>query len=132
MSVTLDLVSRVVDGVTTIRDVSLTLERGTLSVLLGPTLSGKTSIMRLLAGLDKPTTGRVLVDGKDVTGADGWFRDGGLDHRVALVRRSVQTVGNTGKQLAALARVDVGEGYRPVRGDGEQPRKSRSFGDAGS
>jgi glycerol transport system ATP-binding protein len=33
-------------------------------------LSGKTSIMRLLAGLDKPTTGRVLVDGKDVTGID--------------------------------------------------------------
>ncbi len=54
----------------TIRDVSLTLERGTLSVLLGPTLSGKTSIMRLLAGLDRPASGRVLVDGKDVTGLD--------------------------------------------------------------
>jgi len=39
-------------------------------VLLGPTLSGKTSIMRLLAGLDKPTTGRVLVEGNDVTGID--------------------------------------------------------------
>jgi glycerol transport system ATP-binding protein len=70
MSVTLEHVTRVVDGVPTIRDVSLTLQRGTLSVLLGPTLSGKTSIMRLLAGLDKPTTGRVLVDDKDVTGAD--------------------------------------------------------------
>src|SRR5579871_6409537 len=70
MSVALDHVTRTVDGVQTIRDVSLTLERGTLSVLLGPTLSGKTSIMRLLAGLDKPTTGRVLVDGRDVTGAD--------------------------------------------------------------
>jgi glycerol transport system ATP-binding protein len=70
MSVTLDHVTRTVDGIPTIRDVSLTLERGTLSVLLGPTLSGKTSIMRLLAGLDKPTTGRVLVDGKDVTGID--------------------------------------------------------------
>ncbi|MGY2808846.1 ABC transporter ATP-binding protein [Bradyrhizobium sp. USDA 4506] len=70
MSVTLQNVTRTVDGIPTIRDVSLTLERGTLSVLLGPTLSGKTSIMRLLAGLDKPTTGRVLVDGKDVTGAD--------------------------------------------------------------
>jgi len=70
MSVTLERVTRTVDGIPTIRDVSLTLERGTLSVLLGPTLSGKTSIMRLLAGLDKPTTGRVLVDGKDVTGAD--------------------------------------------------------------
>ena len=70
MSVTLENVTQTVDGIPTIRDVSLTLESGTLSVLLGPTLSGKTSIMRLLAGLDKPTTGRVLVDGKDVTGVD--------------------------------------------------------------
>jgi glycerol transport system ATP-binding protein len=70
MSVTLDHVVRLVDGIPTIRDVSLTLENGTLSVLLGPTLSGKTSIMRLLAGLDKPSSGRVLVDGKDVTGID--------------------------------------------------------------
>src|ERR671926_461612 len=70
MSVTLEHVTRTVDGIPTIRDLSLTLERGTLSVLLGPTLSGKTSIMRLLAGLDKPTTGRVLVDGNDVTGID--------------------------------------------------------------
>ena len=46
MSVTLEHVTRTVDGIPTIRDVSLTLERGTLSVLLGPTLSGKTSIMR--------------------------------------------------------------------------------------
>jgi glycerol transport system ATP-binding protein len=70
MSVTLDHVTRSIDGIAAIRDVSLTLERGTLSVLLGPTLSGKTSIMRLLAGLDKPTSGRVLVDGEDVTGMD--------------------------------------------------------------
>ncbi|MBR1218234.1 ABC transporter ATP-binding protein [Bradyrhizobium sp. U87765 SZCCT0131] len=70
MSVTLDHVSREVNGVPYIRDVSLTLERGTLSVLLGPTLAGKTSLMRLLAGLDKPSRGRVLVDGKDVTGFD--------------------------------------------------------------
>src|SRR6202171_2411765 len=70
MSVTLENVTRSVYGIRTIRDVSLTLERGTLSVLLGPTLSGKTSIMRLLAGLDKPTTGRVIVDGKDVSGVD--------------------------------------------------------------
>jgi glycerol transport system ATP-binding protein len=70
MSVSLENVTRTLDGIPTIRDVSLKLERGTLSVLLGPTLSGKTSIMRLLAGLDKPTTGRVLVDGNDVTGID--------------------------------------------------------------
>jgi glycerol transport system ATP-binding protein len=70
MTVTLEHVTRSVDGIPAIRDVSLTLQGGTLNVLLGPTLSGKTSIMRLLAGLDKPTSGRVLVDGKDVTGFD--------------------------------------------------------------
>src|ERR1700710_148863 len=70
MTVTLEGVTRAVDGIPTIRNVSLTLERGTLSVLLGPTLSGKTSIMRLPPGLEKPASGRVLVDGKDVTGAD--------------------------------------------------------------
>ncbi len=61
-------VSKVVGGVTHIADVSLTLAHGSLNVLLGPTLSGKTSLMRLMAGLDKPTTGSIWFDGKDVTG----------------------------------------------------------------
>jgi glycerol transport system ATP-binding protein len=52
---------------TIIADVSLELEPGSMNVLLGATLAGKTTLMRLMAGLDKPTTGRVLVDGKDVT-----------------------------------------------------------------
>jgi glycerol transport system ATP-binding protein len=47
-----------------IDDVSLTFERGTMNVLLGPTLAGKTTLMRLMAGLDRPTTGEILVDGK--------------------------------------------------------------------
>jgi glycerol transport system ATP-binding protein len=51
-----------------IRDVSLTFAHGTLNILLGPTLSGKTSLMRLMAGLDQPTSGQVLFDGADVTG----------------------------------------------------------------
>ena len=56
-------------------DISLRLQPGSLNVLLGPTLSGKTSLMRMMAGLDKPTTGSVLVDGKDVTGAPVQSRD---------------------------------------------------------
>jgi glycerol transport system ATP-binding protein len=51
-----------------ISDVSLTFEAGTLNILLGPTLSGKTSLMRLMAGLDKPSSGTVHFGGKDVTG----------------------------------------------------------------
>ena len=70
MTVVLENVTRVVGALPYISDVSLTFEPGTLNVLLGPTLSGKTTLMRLMAGLDAPTTGRVVVDGKDVTGVD--------------------------------------------------------------
>jgi glycerol transport system ATP-binding protein len=61
-------VSRQVDGRTHIHPTDLVLEKGTMNVLLGPTLSGKTSLMRLMAGLDVPTTGRILWNGADVTG----------------------------------------------------------------
>jgi glycerol transport system ATP-binding protein len=61
-------VSKVVGGATHIADVSLAFERGTLNVLLGPTLSGKTSLMRLMAGLDVPSSGSVRFDGVNVTG----------------------------------------------------------------
>ncbi len=68
MTLVLDHVRKDVGAETFIRDVSLTLDRGSVNVLLGATLSGKTSLMRLMAGLDAPTKGRVLVEGKDVTG----------------------------------------------------------------
>ncbi len=68
MSIELQSVSRVVKGQTYIHPTSLTLENGTMNVLLGPTLSGKTSLMRLMAGLDQPTTGGIFWQGKDVTG----------------------------------------------------------------
>ena len=61
-------VSRVVRGRTHIHKTDLRLEPGTMNVLLGPTLSGKTTLMRLMAGLDQPSTGRILAHGKDVTG----------------------------------------------------------------
>jgi glycerol transport system ATP-binding protein len=61
-------VAKVVEGATHIAPTSLTLEPGSLNVLLGPTLSGKTSLLRLMAGLDRPTAGEIWFDGKDVTG----------------------------------------------------------------
>ena len=60
--------AKMVGGEYHIHPTDLTLERGSLNVLLGPTLSGKTSLMRLMAGLDRPTSGSVHFDGADVTG----------------------------------------------------------------
>ncbi|MEL6913134.1 MAG: ABC transporter ATP-binding protein [Pseudomonadota bacterium] len=68
MTLELEGVSKTVDGATHIHPTDLALARGTMNVLLGPTLSGKTSLMRLMAGLDVPNTGRVIWNGEDVTG----------------------------------------------------------------
>ena len=68
MTLVLDNVSKKVGADTHIHSTDLTLEKGTMNVLLGPTLAGKTTLMRLMAGLDAPTTGRILWNGTDVTG----------------------------------------------------------------
>lgn len=67
MSLTLEQVSKVVGRDTHIYPTTLSLAAGSLNVLLGATLAGKTSLMRLMAGLDQPTTGRILWQGQDVT-----------------------------------------------------------------
>ncbi|MEP3334281.1 ABC transporter ATP-binding protein [Sedimentitalea sp.] len=68
MTLELKGVSKTVGGQTHIHPTDLTLESGTMNVLLGPTLSGKTSLMRLMAGLDVPATGKIIWRGEDVTG----------------------------------------------------------------
>ena len=53
-----------------LHDVNLTVEEGEFVCLLGPSGCGKSTIVHLIAGLDLPSDGRVLVDGKPVTGPD--------------------------------------------------------------
>jgi len=68
MALELQGVSKTVAGRVHIHPTDLRLEGGTMNVLLGPTLAGKTTLMRLMAGLDRPATGRILWQGRDVTG----------------------------------------------------------------
>lgn len=68
MTLELRGVSKVVDGQAHIHPTDMTFEKGTMNVLLGPTLSGKTSLMRLMAGLDAPASGQIFWNGEDVTG----------------------------------------------------------------
>lgn len=47
-------------------DVDLTLEQGKFIVILGPSGAGKSTLLNLLGGLDVPTSGKIIVDGKDI------------------------------------------------------------------
>jgi glycerol transport system ATP-binding protein len=68
MSLELKNVTKRVGADVYIHETSLTLEPGTFNILLGTTLAGKTTLMQLMAGLDKPSSGEVWFDGRNVTG----------------------------------------------------------------
>jgi sn-glycerol 3-phosphate transport system ATP-binding protein len=66
-SILLDRVSKSWGTTTALGDVSLSAEEGRLLVLLGPSGCGKSTALRLIAGLEEPTSGRILIADKDVT-----------------------------------------------------------------
>ncbi len=68
MTLKLEKISQTVAAQVHLYPLDMTLAPHAVTVLLGATQAGKTSLMRLMAGLDLPTKGRVWVDGQDVTG----------------------------------------------------------------
>jgi glycerol transport system ATP-binding protein len=68
MGLSLQNLHKSVAGEIHLSGIDLTIESGSRTVVLGRTLSGKTSLLRIMAGLDRPTRGAILVDNKDVTG----------------------------------------------------------------
>jgi putrescine transport system ATP-binding protein len=57
-----------------VKEVSLTISKGEIFALLGGSGCGKTTLLRMLAGFDEPSAGRIFIDGQDMAGVPPWER----------------------------------------------------------
>src|SRR5215470_9228212 len=78
MSIKLDNVSKIYGTEKIVKDISLEIETGELFVLLGASGSGKSTLLRLIAGLIQPDSGRIELDGRDVTDLPPQVRNTGF------------------------------------------------------
>jgi glycerol transport system ATP-binding protein len=119
MTLALENVSKIVGPETHIDGVSLELVEGGFNVLLGRTLSGKTTLMRLMAGLERPTAGRVLVDGVDVTGVGVRKRNVAMVYQQFINYPSMTCYNNIASPLkqAGVAKTEID---RRVRAEAER------------
>ncbi|HZE32447.1 MAG TPA: ABC transporter ATP-binding protein [Actinoallomurus sp.] len=102
-----------------LRDADLSVERGELVVLLGPSGSGKTTLLNLVGGIEPVTTGRVMVDDRDIAGL-------GEDGRTAYRR---DTVGFVFQFFNLVPTLTASENVRLVaeltgKGDRERAREA--------
>ncbi|MDF3193028.1 MULTISPECIES: polyamine ABC transporter ATP-binding protein [unclassified Pseudomonas] len=65
--VKIERVTKKFDETIAVEDVSLTINKGEIFALLGGSGSGKSTLLRMLAGFERPTEGRILLDGEDIT-----------------------------------------------------------------
>ncbi len=130
MRIVIDHVTKTIKGAVILDDVSLTLRSGTVYGLQGVNGSGKTMLMRLIAGLIRPTSGKVTIDGK-ILGKDLDFPGSmGL-----LIENPAFLDGHTGlKNLELLAQIkgeiglpQIKETLREVGLKPEDPRKFKKY-----
>ena len=114
MSMILENITKLVAQERYIDNISLQLEPGTFNILLGRTLSGKTTLMRLMAGLDKPTKGRILMGDRDLTRVPIRKRDVAMVYQQFINYPSMTVYKNIASPLR-LARVPEKEIDQRVR-----------------
>ncbi|MGB1356697.1 MAG: ABC transporter ATP-binding protein [Candidatus Puniceispirillaceae bacterium] len=97
-------------GIRAVNNVSLSIAPGSITGLIGPNGAGKTTLFNVIAGLHAPTSGRVLLDGQDITGlpphelfAKGMLRTFQIAHEFSTltVRENLMLVpgGQSGERL---------------------------------
>jgi glycerol transport system ATP-binding protein len=103
-------IARRVDSHNALQDISLELKRGELNILLGPTLSGKTSLMRVMAGLDRPDSGELTFDGESVIGVPVQRRELAMVYQQFINYPSLSVYENIASPLrvAGLDKQEIG------------------------
>ena len=99
MELTLERVDKQVGPQTHLYPLDLTLVPRAVTVLLGATQAGKTTLMRLMAGLDSPAAGRIVADGKDVTGLPVRERDVAMVYQQFINYPSMTVAANIASPL---------------------------------
>jgi glycerol transport system ATP-binding protein len=108
MGLELVSVTKRVAGEDWLSGIDLSLDAG-LTVLAGPTQAGKTTLMRIIAGLDAPTSGQVLLDGSDVTGVPVRRRDVGFVYQEFVNYPAMTVARNIAAPLRRAGRLDATE-----------------------
>lgn len=87
-----------------LKDVTIEVEKGTLTILRGRSGSGKTTLINILGALDKPTEGNVIFQGEDITKLSEKKRDELRRHQMAFVFQSVALISS----MTAYENVEFG------------------------
>ncbi|MGH2966869.1 MAG: ABC transporter ATP-binding protein [Solirubrobacterales bacterium] len=107
--------------VVALQPTDLSIAAGELVAIMGPSGSGKTTLLSLVGGLDRPSAGRVLVDGTDIGSLDA--------RRLAVLRR--RTVGYVFQELNLLAGLTARENVSlPLELDGRPLGAARAAADS--
>lgn len=114
MGLSLQGVDRYVGQEMYLKDIDLELAPGSRNVILGRTLAGKTTLLRIMAGLDRPTSGKVLVDGQSVAGVSVQKRNVAMVYQQFINYPSLTVYKNIASPLK-LSGVETKEIDRRVR-----------------
>jgi glycerol transport system ATP-binding protein len=99
MELVLDAIGKKVGAQPWLYELSLAPRSGAVTVLLGATQAGKTSLLRIMAGLDRPSSGAVRVDGRDVTGLSVRERDVSMVYQQFINYPSLRVADNIASPL---------------------------------
>jgi sulfate/thiosulfate transport system ATP-binding protein len=111
MAIAVEKVSKRFGDFVALDDVSLAVPHGSLTALLGPSGGGKSTLLRVIAGLEEPDAGRILISGEDTTSTPARKRDVGFvfQHYAAFKHMTVRNNVAFGLKMRKRGKDEISE-----------------------